>query len=49
LYQGSYELDFLEKYYNIFLDIKSSGILNRDLEIEEKKKATIKNGFKDIR
>ncbi len=77
-YQGTYELDFLNKYYdkypdiergpsikyihdgknkiyhpdfyitslNLIIEIKSSWILNRDLEIEEKKKATIANGFK---
>jgi len=77
-YQGSYELDFLEKYYEIFpdikrgpsikykykeknkvyhpdfyipsknliIEIKSSWTLTVDLEIKEKKKATISNGFK---
>lgn len=78
-YQGSYELDFLEKYYNKFkiqrgpsikyifnnknkvyhsdfyilslnlvIEIKSSWTLKVDLEIEEKKKATISNGFNYI-
>jgi hypothetical protein len=75
-YQGSYELDFLEKYSNKFkiengpsikyekdnknkvyhsdfyipsknliVEIKSSWTLSKDGEIEEKKKATIANGF----
>ncbi len=79
-YQGSYELDFVEKYLKLFPDIrqassikyefnkknkvyypdfyipllnlvveiKSSWTLKIDLEIEEKKKATIANGFKYI-
>jgi hypothetical protein len=79
-YQGTYELDFLNKYYdkysdirrgpsikyiyngknkiyhpdfyipslNLVIEIKSTWILNRDIEIEEKKKATITNGFKYI-
>jgi hypothetical protein len=80
-YQGSYELDFLEKYYDIFSDIKrgpsikykfngknrvyhsdfyipslnlvieckNNWLYNRDKEIlEEKKKATIANGFNYI-
>ena len=76
-YQGSYELDFLEKYYdkldiergpsikykfkgknkvyhsdfyipslNLVIEIKSSWTLEVDEEINEKKKATISNGFK---
>jgi hypothetical protein len=77
-YQGTYELDFLNKYYdkfsdiqrgpsiryiyngknkvyhpdfyisslNLIVEIKSTWILNKDIEIEEKKKATISNGFK---
>ncbi len=77
-YQGSYELDFLEKYYdkfpniergssikylyknknkvyhpdfyisslNLIIEIKSSWTLNVDEEINEKKNATIKSGFK---
>ena len=77
-YQGSYELDFLEKYYdkfpdikrgpsikykfkdknkvyhsdfiipslNLIIEIKSSWTLNVDEEINEKKKASIKSGFK---
>jgi hypothetical protein len=79
-YQGTYELDFLNKYYdkypnlqrgpsiryiyngknkvyhpdfyipslNLIIEIKSTWILNRDIEIGEKKKATISNGFKYI-
>jgi hypothetical protein len=79
-YQGSYELDFLEKYYdkyldiqraptikykfngknkiyypdflipslNLIIEIKSSWTLNVDIEIKQKKKATIANGFKYI-
>ena len=77
-YQGTYELDFLEKYYkkysdlirspsikylfngkrkiyhpdfyipslNLIIEIKSSWILKIDIEINEKKKAVITNGFK---
>ena len=76
-YQGTYELDFLNKYYdkfdniqrgpsikyifsgknkvyfpdfyipllNLIIEIKSSWTLEIDAEIEEKKKATISNGF----
>lgn len=75
-YQGSYELDFLEKYYdkldikrgpsikykfkgknkvyhsdfyipsgNLIIEIKSSWTLEVDKEINEKKKATVSNGF----
>ena len=79
-YQGTYELDFLNRYYdkypdlqrgpsikyiyngknrvyhpdfyipslNLIVEIKSTWILNRDIEIEEKKKATITSGFKYI-
>jgi uncharacterized C2H2 Zn-finger protein len=79
-YQGSYELDFLEKYYdkypdiqrgpsikynfnnknkvyhsdfllpslNLIIEIKSSWILNVDIEINEKKTATINSGFNYI-
>lgn len=79
-YQGSYELDFLEKYYdkypdiqrgpsikyefngnkkvyhsdfyipskNLIIEIKSSWILKIDIEINEKKIATISNGYNYI-
>lgn len=78
-YQGSYELDFLEKYYNKFvikrgptikytynnvnkvyhsdfyiqnlnlvIEIKSSWTVIVDIEIEEKKKATIASGYNYI-
>jgi hypothetical protein len=78
-YQGSYELDFLEKFYdkidiengpsvpylfegknkvyhsdfyipskNLVVEIKSDYILSLDKEINEKKKATISNGFNYI-
>lgn len=79
-YQGTYELDFLNKYYdkfsdlqrgpsihylyegknkvyhpdfyipslNLVVEIKSSWILNKDVEIDEKKKATIARGFRYI-
>jgi len=78
-YQGSYELDFLEKFYdiidikrgpsikyiynkkdkiyhpdfyipslNLIIEIKSSWTLKLDLEINEKKKYTKKNGYKYI-
>jgi len=78
-YQGSYELDFLDKFYgkidiengpsikyvankknkvyhsdfyiptkNLIVEIKSSWTLKLDVDIEEKKKATIANGFNYI-
>jgi len=79
-YQGTYELDFLTKYYhnfsdiqratsikyiineqnkfyhpdfyipslNLIVEIKSSWILKLDLEIKEKEKTTIANGFNYI-